>query len=48
MKSIFFLLSSFLILQGISAQTLKGLINKAKQAVEAKPGALTNDEIIAG
>jgi hypothetical protein len=30
------------------AQGLKGLLNKAKDAVSGKPGALSNDDIIAG
>lgn len=48
MKPLFILLSSFFILNNASSQTLKGLINKAKQVASAKPGALTNEEIIAG
>lgn len=44
----FLLIASFLILNAASAQTIKGLLNKAKQAVGVNAGSLSNDDIIAG
>jgi hypothetical protein len=48
MKYIFFLLASLFILNNSSGQNIKGLLNKAKDAVAGKPVGLGNDEIIAG
>jgi len=42
---------SFVFVLGITtsqAQGLKGLLNKAKEAVTGKPGALSNDDIVSG
>lgn len=44
----FLLIASFLILNAASAQTIKGLLNKAKQAAGVNAGSLSNDDIIAG
>jgi len=48
MKSIFFFIASLFILNNSNAQNIKGLLNKAKDAVAGKPVGLGNDEIIAG
>ncbi len=48
MKYIFFFIVSIFILNNTNAQNLKGLLNKAKDAVAGKPIGLGNDEIIAG
>ena len=48
MKYIFFLLASLFILNNSNGQNIKGLLNKAKDAVTGKPVGLGNDEIIAG
>jgi hypothetical protein len=48
MKSIFFFIASLFILNNSNAQNIKGLLNKAKDAVAGKPVVLGNDEIIAG
>jgi hypothetical protein len=48
MKSIFIFIASLFILNNSNAQNIKGLLNKAKDAVAGKPGGLGNDEIIAG
>jgi len=48
MKYIFFFIVSLFTLNYSNAQNIKGLLNKAKDAVTGKPGALGNDEIIAG
>jgi hypothetical protein len=48
MKFIFIFIASLFILNNSSAQNIKGLLNKAKNAVAGKPVGLGNDEIIAG
>ena len=48
MKSIFIIIASLFILNNSNAQNIKGLLNKAKDAVAGKPVGLGNDEIIAG
>jgi hypothetical protein len=48
MKFIFIFIASLFILNNSSAQNIKGLLNKAKDAVAGKPVGLGNDEIIAG
>jgi hypothetical protein len=48
MKFIFIFIASIFILNNSNAQNIKGLLNKAKDAVAGKPVGLGNDEIIAG
>ena len=48
MKFIFIFIASLFILNNSNAQNIKGLLNKAKDAVAGKPVGLGNDEIIAG
>ncbi len=48
MKKIITLVILIALQQGIEAQGLGGLLNKAKNAVTGNPGGLSNDDIIAG
>lgn len=48
MKRIITLVIFIALQQGIEAQGLGGLLNKAKNAVTGNPGGLSNDDIIAG
>lgn len=48
MKRIITLVIFVALQQGVEAQGLGGLLNKAKNAVTGNPGGLSNDDIIAG
>ena len=48
MKYVLLIVTSLFIISNSQAQNLKGLLNKAKDAVSGKPIGLGNDEIIAG
>ncbi len=48
MKYVLLIVTSLFIINNSQAQNLKGLLNKAKDAVSGKPIGLGNDEIIAG
>lgn len=48
MKRIITLVIFIALQQGVEAQGLGGLLNKAKNAVTGNPGGLSNDDIIAG
>jgi len=48
MKQFFTLLLLSLLCMNVEAQGLKGLLNKAKEAVTGTKGALGNDDIVAG
>ena len=48
MKKIILLIIVSISFQQTEAQGLKGLLNKAKEAVTRKPSSLTNDDIISG
>ncbi len=48
MKRIITLVLIIALQQGVEAQGLGGLLNKAKNAVTGNPGGLSNDDIIAG
>jgi hypothetical protein len=44
----FLLIAAFFIINATNAQTIKGLLNKAKQVAGVGAGSLSNDDIIAG